>query len=74
MGRRKRDGNHSSPQNNLIQDSEGNEENWYTVPDSNKTKINDAKEPNNAHKNNLKEEILQVITENFMEKLLDMIN
>jgi hypothetical protein len=74
MGRRKRDGNHSSPQNNLIQDSEGNEENGYTVPDSNKTKINDAKEPNNAHKNNLKEEILQVITENFMEMLLDMIN
>jgi hypothetical protein len=33
MGRRKRDGNHSVPQNNLIQDS---------VPDSNKIKINDA--------------------------------
>jgi hypothetical protein len=25
MGRRKRDGNHSPPQNNLIWDSEGNE-------------------------------------------------
>jgi hypothetical protein len=28
---------------------------------------NGAKEPSDAHKNNLKEEILQVITENFME-------
>jgi hypothetical protein len=69
MERRKRDGNHSSPQNNLIQDSEGNEENGYLVPESNKTKINYGKEPNDAHKNLLKEEILQVITENFMEML-----
>jgi hypothetical protein len=38
----------------------------------NKTKINDGKEPNDAHKN--KEEILQVITEKFMEMLLDMVN
>jgi chromosome segregation ATPase len=29
---------------------------------------------NEAHKNNLKEEILQVITENFMEILLDKVN
>jgi hypothetical protein len=35
---------------------------------------NYAKKPNEAHKNNLKEEILQVITENFMEMLLDMVN
>jgi hypothetical protein len=63
-----------SPQKNLIQDSERNEENRYPVPDSNKTKTNDGKEPNDAHKNNLKEEILQVITENFMEMLLDMLN
>jgi hypothetical protein len=28
MGKRKRDGNHSHPKNNLIQSSEGNEENW----------------------------------------------
>jgi hypothetical protein len=61
MGRWKRDGNHSSPKNNLIQDSEGNEENGYPVQDSNKTKINDSKEPNDAHKNILKEEILQVM-------------
>jgi hypothetical protein len=37
-------------------------------------KINDAKEPNEAHKNNLKEEILQVINENFIEMILDMVN
>jgi hypothetical protein len=59
---------------NLIQDSEGNEENRYPVLDSNKTKINDTKESNNVHKNTLKEEILQIITENFMEKIVDMAN
>jgi hypothetical protein len=67
LGRRKGDGNHSPPKTNLIQDSEGNEENGYLVPDLNKTKINDTKEPSDAHKNILKEEILQVIIENFME-------
>jgi hypothetical protein len=39
-----------------------------------KQRLNDAKEPRDAHKNTLKEEILQVITENFMEILLDMVN
>jgi hypothetical protein len=68
MGRQKRDGNHSPPKNNLIQDSEGN------VPDCNKTKNNNAKKVNVAHKNILKEEILQVITENFVEMILDMVN
>jgi hypothetical protein len=29
---------------------------------------------NEAHKNYLKEEILQVITENFIEIILDMVN
>jgi CTP-dependent riboflavin kinase len=58
-----------SLQNNLIQDSERNEENRYPVPNSNKTKINDAKEPNDVLKSILKEEILQVITENCMEML-----
>jgi hypothetical protein len=42
--------------------------------DSKKTKINDAKEPNNSHKNILEEEILQVITQNLLEMLLDMLN
>jgi aspartyl/asparaginyl-tRNA synthetase len=37
-------------------------------------KINYAKEPNEAHKNNLKEDILQVINENFIEMILDMVN
>jgi hypothetical protein len=61
MGRQKMDGNYSPhPQNKLIQDSEGNEENGYPILDSNKTNMNYAKEPNKAHKNNLKEEILQV--------------
>jgi hypothetical protein len=46
--------------NKLVQDSEGDEENEYPDPDSNKTKMNYTKEPNKAHKNILKEEILQV--------------
>jgi hypothetical protein len=46
MRRRKRHGNHSPPKNNLIEDSEGNEENGYPITDSNKTKIKYAKEPN----------------------------
>jgi hypothetical protein len=53
-GKKKKDRNHSPPKNNLIHDSEGNEEKRYLVLDSNKTKINDAKERNNA----LKEEML----------------
>jgi hypothetical protein len=35
-------------------------------------KINYAKEPNEAHKNNIKEEILQVINENFIAMILDI--
>jgi hypothetical protein len=53
---------------------ERNEENRCPDPDSNKTKINYAKKPNEAHKNNLKGEILQVINENFIEMILDMVN
>jgi hypothetical protein len=74
MGRRKRDGKHSPTKNNLIQDSEGNEENGYPVPDSNKTKIKDGKEPNDVHKNTLKVDIQQVFTENFMAIIPDMVN
>jgi hypothetical protein len=36
MGIRKSDGNHSPPKTNLIHNSEGNEENGYPVPDTNK--------------------------------------
>jgi hypothetical protein len=61
MGRRKKDGKHSSPKNKAVQDLEQNQENGYLDPDSNKTKINYTKEPKKDHKNILKEEILQVI-------------
>jgi hypothetical protein len=74
MGRKLRDGNHSLQKNNSKQDSDGNEEKGYPVRDPQKTKINDTKKPSNVHKNSLKEEILQIITENFMEKILDMVN
>jgi hypothetical protein len=62
-----------SQKNELVQASEGNEENRHPVPDSNKTKIDYPKEPNKAHKNTLEEEILQKITEHFMELLLDKV-
>jgi hypothetical protein len=74
MGRQKKDGNHFPPNNKLVQETEGNEENRYPDSDSNKTKIHYTNEPNKAHKNNLKEEILQVINENFIEMILDMVN
>jgi hypothetical protein len=74
MGRQKRDGSHSPHKNKLVQDLEQNKENRYPDPDSNKTKINYTKEPNKSYKNTLKEEILQVINENFIEILLDMVN
>jgi hypothetical protein len=56
MGRRKRDRNHFPQKNKLAQDSEGNEENRYPVPDPNKTKTDYPKEPNEAHKNTQKEQ------------------
>jgi hypothetical protein len=62
-----------SPKNKLVQDPEGNEENRCPDPDSNKTKINYAKNPRKTQEH-LKEEILQVITENFMDILLEMVN
>jgi hypothetical protein len=55
MGRQKRQGNQFPHRKKLVQEPEGNEENRYSDPDSNKKKINCAKEPNVAHKNNLKE-------------------
>jgi hypothetical protein len=72
--RRQRDGNHSPPKNKLVQDSEGNEENRYPDSDSNKTKINYTKEPNEVQRNTVKEEILQVTNENFIEMLVDVFN
>jgi hypothetical protein len=57
-----------------VQEPEGNEENRYPDSDSSKTKRNYTKEPKEAHKNTLKEEILQVINENLIEMILDIIN
>jgi hypothetical protein len=74
MGRQKKQGNQFLHSKKLVQVQEWNEENRYSYPDSNKTKINYAKEPNEAHKNNPKEEILQAISENFIEMMLDMVN
>jgi hypothetical protein len=39
------------PKNKLVQDSEGNEENRYPLPNSKKTKIDYPKKPNKTHKN-----------------------
>jgi hypothetical protein len=58
---------------NSLQDSVGNEENGFPVPDLNKTMINVTKEPNDTHIKTLKEEILEDITEKFMEKIIDML-
>jgi hypothetical protein len=65
MGRRRRDRNHYPQKNNSMQDTVGNEENVYPVPDLNKTMINVTKKPNDTHIKTLKEEILEDITEKF---------
>jgi type I site-specific restriction endonuclease len=49
-------------------------ENGYPVPDLNKTLINVTKKPSDTHIKTLQEEILEDITEKFMEKILDMVN
>jgi hypothetical protein len=49
------DENHSPLKIKLVQNSEGNEENGYPYLDFNKKNMNYAKEPNEAHKNPLKE-------------------
>jgi hypothetical protein len=54
MGRQEKQGNQFPHHKKLVEEPEGNEENRYSDPDSNRTKINHAKEPNEAHKNNLK--------------------
>jgi hypothetical protein len=73
MGRRK-DGNHSLQKSNSIQDSVGNEENGYPVPDLKKTIINVTKTFSVAQEKTLKEKIWEEISEKFMEKILDMLN
>jgi hypothetical protein len=52
MGRQKKQGNQLPHSKKLVQEKEGNEENKYSDPDSNKMKMNYAKEHNEAHKNN----------------------
>jgi hypothetical protein len=44
-GRQKKQGNQFPHSKILVQEPEGNEENRYTNPDSNKMKINYAKNP-----------------------------
>jgi hypothetical protein len=65
---------HKKKEKKSIQDSVGNEENGYPVPELNKTMINVTKEPSDTHIKTLKEEILEAIIEKFMEKILDMVN
>jgi hypothetical protein len=74
LRRQKKQGNLFPHSKKLVQEPERNEENRYSDPYSNKTKINYAKEPNEAYKNKLKEEFLKVIIENFIEIILDMVN
>jgi mevalonate kinase len=57
-----------------MQDSNGNEDNGCPVPDHNKIMVNDTKKSRDAHKNILKEKILQVIIDNIMKKILDSVN
>jgi predicted transcriptional regulator len=52
----------------------GNEENGQSVPDLKETMINVTNDPSDTHIKTLKEEILEDITETFMEKILDMVN
>jgi hypothetical protein len=46
MRRQKKQVNQCPHSKKLVQEPEGNEENRYSDPDSNKKKINYAKEPN----------------------------
>jgi hypothetical protein len=58
----------------LLQEPEENEETGYPDSDSNETKKKYTKEPNEGHKNTLREEILQIINDNFIEMILEMVN
>jgi hypothetical protein len=50
MGRQKKQGNQFPHGKKLLQEPEGNEENRRSDPDSNKMKINYAKEPSKARR------------------------
>jgi hypothetical protein len=73
-GEKKRPRNPTCQKTNIsIEDSVGNEENKYSVPDPNKTIINITNEVSDTHKNSLKEEFMDEITEKLMEKLQDRV-
>jgi hypothetical protein len=67
MGRRRNENHSPQKKKNSIEDSVGNEENGCPVPDPNKTMINVTKESSDAYKKSFKEEILEEITEKFMD-------
>jgi hypothetical protein len=66
INRKKKEWKLLSSKNNSIEDSVGNEENGYSVPNANKTMINVTKEPSDAHQKTLKAEILEEITDKLM--------
>jgi hypothetical protein len=61
--------NHSLQKSNSIQDSVGNEENGYPVPNPNKVMINVTKEPSDNYRKTLKDKILEEISEKFMRNI-----
>jgi hypothetical protein len=67
MGRR-RDGNHFPQKHNSIQDSMGNEDNGYLVPDLNETMINVTKGPGDTHIKMHKEEMWEEISDKTQRK------
>jgi hypothetical protein len=69
MGRRGRQGNCTSQNNNSIVDLVGKEENEYSFPNPNKTMIYVTSELSDTHKKTLKKEIMDKITEKLMEQL-----
>jgi hypothetical protein len=56
IGRQKKQGSQFPQSKKIVQEPEGNEGSRYSDSDSNKMKINYAKEPNDANKDNLKED------------------
>jgi hypothetical protein len=59
--------------NNSIEDLVGNEENKYSVPDSNRMMLIMTNEPNEVHKKSLKQKIISENIERVIKKLQDMV-
>jgi hypothetical protein len=51
----------------------GNEENKYSVPDSNRMMLIMTNEPNEVHKKSLKQKIISENIERVIKKLQDMV-